>query len=99
MLPSNKDLNERVLQDLIDGKIDAIIFGSALSAKNLFKMLRELVSKAKLRDMMNGKLTIVAIGPVTAETLVEMGLRVDVIPEKYLFEEALIKLARHWNAE
>ncbi len=99
MLPNNKDLKERFLQDLIDGKIDAIIYGSSLSAKNLFKMLRELISKEKLRDIMNNKLTIVAIGPVTAETLSEMGLRVDVIPDKYLFEEALIALAHYWDTK
>lgn len=99
MLPNNKDLKERFLQDLIDGKIDAIIYGSSLSAKNLFKMLRELISKEKLRDIMNSKLTIVAIGPVTAETLSEMGLRVDIMPDKYTFEETLIKLAHHWNAK
>lgn len=99
MLPNNKDLTERFLQDLIDGKIDAIIYGSSLSAKNLFKMLRELISKEKLRDIMNSKLTIVAIGPVTAETLSEMGLRVDIMPDKYTFEETLIKLAHHWNAQ
>jgi uroporphyrinogen-III synthase len=99
MLPSNKDLKKRFLQDLIDGKINAIIYGSSLSAKNLFKMLRELISKEKLRNIMNNKLTIVAIGPVTAETLSEMGLRVDVIPDKYLFEEALIALAHYWDTK
>jgi len=99
MLPSDQDLKKRFLQDLIDGKIDAIIYGSSLSARNLFKMLRELISKEKLRDIMNNKLTIVAIGPVTAETLSEIGLRVDVMPEKYTFEEALIKLAHRWNVE
>ena len=99
MLPNNKELKERFLQDLTDEKIDAIIYGSSLSAKNLFKMLRELISKEKLRDIMNSKLTIVAIGPVTAETLSEMGLRVDIMPDKYTFEETLIKLAHHWNAK
>ena len=38
-----------------------------------------------------------AIGPVTAETLSEMGLKVDVIPERYTFEDAVIKLAHYWN--
>jgi len=99
MLPNNKDLKKRFLQDLIDEKIDAIIYGSSLSAKNLFKMLRELISKEKLRDIMNNKLTIVAIGPVTAETLSEMGLRVDIMPDKYTFEETLIKLAHHWDTK
>jgi uroporphyrinogen-III synthase len=99
MLPSDQDLKERFLQDLIGGKIDAIIYGSSLSAKNLFKMLRELISEEKLVDIMNSKLTIAAIGPVTAESLSEMGLRVDVMPDKYLFEEALIELARYWDTK
>ncbi len=99
MLPSDQDLKEKFLQDLIGGKIDAIIYGSSLSAKNLFKMLRELISEEKLRDIMNSKLTIAAIGPVTAESLSEMGLRVDVMPDKYLFEESLIELARYWDTK
>jgi len=98
-LPHNQDLDKKFLQDLTDGNIDAIIFGSSLSVKNLFKMLGETVSKQKLRELMNNKLTIVAIGPVTAETISKMGLTVDVMPDKYLFKEALIKLAQHWSLE
>lgn len=46
---------------------------------------------------MHNKSTIVAIGPTTAETLAEMGLKVDVMPEKHLFEETLNALGRYWN--
>lgn len=99
MLPDDQDLKNRFLQDLIDGKVDAIIFGSSLSARNLFQMLKELISKEKLQNIMNSRLTVVAIGPVTAETLCDLGLRVDVMPEKYTFEEALLKLAQYWNVE
>jgi hypothetical protein len=34
----------------------------------------------------NSKLAIVAIGSVTAEALVEMDIKVDVTPEKHMFE-------------
>ena len=78
-------------------KIDAVIFGSSLSTRNLFQMLEELISKEKLLDIMNSKFTIVAIGPVTAETLFIMGLRVDVMPKTYLFEEALKTSAHYWT--
>jgi uroporphyrinogen-III synthase len=98
VLPIDPNLKEKFFQDLTAEKIDAIIFGSALCVKNLFQMLNEQVSPEKLRDLMNSKLTIVAIGPVTAEALVEMGVKVDVMPDKHLFEEALIVLTRYWNA-
>jgi uroporphyrinogen-III synthase len=95
LLPNDHHLSERFLKDLRAGIIDAIIFGSSLSVTNLFNMLRELISKENLRELLNNALTIVAIGPVTAETLFKMGLKVDVIPESYLFEEAIKALARY----
>lgn len=98
LLPIDPNIKERFFQDLISGKIHAIIFSSSLCVKNLFQILMEKISMEKLRDIMNGRLTIVAIGPVTAKTLCEMGVKVDIMPDKHLFEEALIALARYWNA-
>ena len=62
-------------------------------------MLSDQISPEKLRDLMNSKLTVVAIGPVTAGALVEMGVKVDVMPDKHLVEEALAALARYWNSD
>jgi uroporphyrinogen-III synthase len=50
-----------------------------------------------LRALINSKVTTVAIGPTTAEALREMGINVDVMPQDYLFEEALTALARYWE--
>jgi uroporphyrinogen-III synthase len=96
-LPVDEDLKEKFYQDLKDGKIDAIVFGSGLSAKNIFKMLTEKAPMDTVRKLINGKVTTVAIGPTTAEALREMGVKVDVVPESYLFEEALAALAKYWN--
>jgi uroporphyrinogen-III synthase len=96
-LPSDKRKSKKFLQDLLDGKIDAIIFSSSLGVKNFFKMMCQHGTIEKLRAFINQKLTVVAIGPTTAKTLAQMGLRVDVMPEKHLFEDALRALARHWN--
>jgi uroporphyrinogen-III synthase len=96
-LPVDPELTAQFLQDLVGGQIHAIIFSSSLGVKNLFRMLAEQVSTEKLREIMHNKLTIVAIGPTTAEALAEMGLKVDVMPEKHLFEETLNALARYWD--
>ena len=96
-LPVDKQLIDNFFQDLTSGKIDAIVFGSGLSAKNIFKMLTENASMGTLRATINGKVTTVAIGPTTAEALREMGVKVDVMPQDYLFEEALTALARYWE--
>ena len=99
LLPTEPDLTKKFLDDLCDGAIDAIIFGSSLAAKNLFEMLREFISQKQLQDLLNSKLTIVAIGPTTARALSDLGLQVDVMPEKYLFTETLKALSDYWKIE
>ena len=98
-LPVDAELKNRFFQDLTSGKINAIVFGSGLSAKNIFQMLTEKAPMDKLRNIINSKITTVAIGPTTAEALIEMGIKVDVVPEDYLFEKALAALANYWNTE
>ncbi|PVX25452.1 MAG: hypothetical protein CW691_04530 [Candidatus Bathyarchaeum sp.] len=97
LLPTGKGLNKKFLNDLRHGTIDAIVFGSSLSVKNLFEMMNDLVCEKELRELMNRKLTIVAIGPVTAKTLLDMGLSVEVTPDVYLFEDALKALSQYWT--
>jgi uroporphyrinogen-III synthase len=96
-LPDNEDIAEKFFSDLTALKIHAIVFGSSSCVKNLFQMLSGQVTAEKLRDLLNQKVTVVAIGPVTAETLAKMGVKVDVMPETHLFEEALGALARYWS--
>jgi uroporphyrinogen-III synthase len=96
-LPSNKKLNGKFLKDLSEGRIDAIIFSSSLGTRNLFDMLAEDVPAEKLAKLIKPKTTVVAIGPTTAKTLHDLGLNVDVMPEKHLFEDALDALADYWS--
>lgn len=93
-IPKNSRLIEKFMGDLAAGKIDAIVFGSSQSIRNLFQILETKTSKKTLE--MLKCITIVAIGPETAKTLREMGLKVDVTPKNYTFEEALKALALHW---
>ena len=98
-LPVDENLKNKFFADLTSGKIDAIVFGSGLSAKNIFQMLSEKASMDDLRKLVNDKVVTVAIGPTTAEALRQLGVKVDLTPQDYLFEDALSLLARHWNSE
>jgi len=97
-VPEDKKLREKFLKDLTAGNIDAIVFGSTSCVKNLFQMLEDQISQEKLSDLMKSKVTVVAIGPVTADALAEFGVEADVMPDKHLFEEALDALASYWNS-
>ena len=96
-LPTDEELTKRFLETLRIGKLQSIVFGSSLTVNNLFTMLNKQISSKELSELMNSNLTIVAIGPVTAKTLKEKGVRVDVVPDEYLFESALDALAVFWN--
>jgi len=96
-LPVDEGLKTKFYEDLTSGRIDAVLFGSGLSAKNLFKMLAEKVAMETIRKIIAEKVTTVAIGPTTAEALRGLDVRVDVVPEDYLFESALSALAKYWS--
>ena len=96
-LPVDEKLKDKFFHDLTSGKIDAIVFGSGLSAKNIFQMLSEKAPPDEIRGILNSKVATVAIGPTTAEALKAMSLKVDVTPQNYLFEDALAALAAFWN--
>lgn len=98
-LPSDSGLKTRFFEDLKSGKIDAVVFGSGLCAKNLFEMLKDVVDPKKLAKLLNDKSTVVAIGPVTEAALTQLGVETKVTPEKHTFEEALLALAQHWQTQ
>jgi uroporphyrinogen-III synthase len=97
VLPADLKLTDMFFQDLTAEKIDAIMFGSTSCVKNLFEMLGNRISSDRLRDLLNSRVTVVAIGPVTAGALAELGVKVDVMPDRHLFEEALDALAHYWK--
>jgi len=96
-LPVDEELKTKFFGDLAGGRIDAVLFGSGLSAKNIFKMLTEKADMEQLRRIFAEKVTVVAIGPTTAQALRELKVKVDVVPEDYLFENALAALAMFWG--
>jgi uroporphyrinogen-III synthase len=77
-LPSNSGLAEKFVKDLTDEKVNAILFTSSLGVKNFFEMLARVILRTRLRALIQQKTVVVAIGPTTAKTLTEAGVKVDV---------------------
>ncbi|MDR0470950.1 MAG: uroporphyrinogen-III synthase [Nitrososphaerota archaeon] len=95
-LPLDEAVKTKFYQDLTEGHINALLFGSGLSAKNIFKMLTEKTTMDQLRQIITEKVVIVAIGPTTAQALKELNITVNVVPNDYLFDSALDALAQYW---
>jgi hypothetical protein len=60
----------------------------------MFQMLEGQISMEKLWKVYEQQISVVARSPVKADKLLEMGLKVDVMPDMHLFEVALTALAR-----
>lgn len=86
--PENKDKMQKLSQELEKKQIDAIIFTSSQAAKNL---LEEVDSKTVTKSGAK----ICAIGPITAKTLEEYGIKVDTMPKEYTVKATLDALEKH----
>lgn len=63
-----------------EGGVDLITFASSSTLRNFAAIVGKIGLKEKL-----GKTAIACIGPITAKTAEEFGLRIDVIPMEYTF--------------
>ena len=82
-----KDLVEckEPFEGFVDYKPDYVIFTSSLT----FKIFLELAKELDMREDVFGNAKIVAIGDMTAKTIVEEGMKVDLVAEKSTFEDVL----------
>jgi uroporphyrinogen III methyltransferase/synthase len=76
------------------GDVDALTFTSSSTVRNFAALVGE-PALARLRD---GGPAVACIGPVTAETARELGLRVDVVPSAYTVPALAAALAEHFGA-
>ena len=72
-----RDQDPRVRRRLLAGRVDAVTFTSSSTVRNFVALLRGETPRALERAV------VACIGPVTAETAREHGLRVDVVAGSY----------------
>ena len=81
--------DEDVKDMLLAGEIDIVTFTSSSTVRNFVAMMRDgdgsTVSGATLAEMLK-EVTVACIGPITARTARELGIRVDVVAEEYTIE-------------
>jgi uroporphyrinogen III methyltransferase/synthase len=78
---------------LLDGKVDAVTFASP-SAVTQFV---DLLGRDQAVDLLNATV-VAAIGPVTAEAARQLGLTVQVVPERYDVDSLVDALIDHFSA-
>lgn len=88
-LPPATD-TKTLAQKLKNGEIDVISFTASSTVRNFMDLLGE-----DLKPHLN-KTTIACIGPITANTAKDLGLKVDIVPAQYTVEGLVEALEQHF---
>lgn len=91
------------VRSLIDaclaGQVDALAIFSSSQVNNLFTVAEECDQASALRDALNApRVTVAAVGPVSANALEAHGVRVDLQPEHPKMGHLVMALADHFAA-
>jgi uroporphyrinogen III methyltransferase/synthase len=86
---------ERLREQLGAGKIDMVTFTSSSTVTNFLTMV-DAASETELHELLD-KVAIAAIGPITAKTVEEKGLKVAVQPETYTIADMVNAIVDHYR--
>jgi len=81
----------RLREALAAGTIDAVTFTSSSTARNFAELFSEDERRAWL-----SRVTVASIGPITAATAAEYGMRTDVMPGEYTIPALARALSEHF---
>jgi uroporphyrinogen-III synthase len=73
-LPADTRPLERLLDELVCSRVDAVVFTSAVQVQNLYTIAARLGRAGELADLLNG-LVVASIGPVCSRALLQHGVK------------------------
>ncbi|WP_457574133.1 uroporphyrinogen-III C-methyltransferase [Desulfolithobacter sp.] len=90
-----KGRKEELREQLQSGMIDLITFTSSSTVRNFLTMV-DARDEKELHRLMDG-VTIAAIGPITARTVTDAGLKVDIQPERYTISDMVQAIVNYYR--
>ncbi len=85
---------EQLRDELHTGKVDMVTFTSSSTVRNFLSMVGAK-DNAELKHLMHN-VVIAAIGPITAKTVTDNGLTVDILPESYTIPDLVQEIVAHY---
>ncbi len=93
IVPLDGKEQEAFVREALSGLIDAFTFTSTMTAKSLLLKAEAMGALDDLKQAVNAR-KVAVIGNPTADFLRSNGIRVDVVPAKFTFEEMIDALAK-----
>lgn len=82
-LAPSEDKIRKLLEDIMEGAIDAITFTSPPAVYELFEFAKRNDKLDSLRDRLNRNTLVVSVGPSTSKMLEKFQIEADVMPSTY----------------
>lgn len=95
VLPAEQAAAELVVDRILDGTVQVLAQTSAPSCRNLFAVAAAMGRREELIQALRGDVCIAAVGPVTARAFEELGIAVDVMPQRARTAD-LLRAITHW---
>jgi len=80
-LPDDTEPMKKLIQDVIRGDFDSVAFTSKVQVRHLFQVASEIGKADELKEALNSKTVVTAIGPTCAAALNEAGVTPRIVPE------------------
>jgi len=80
-LPDDTTPMKDLIGEIIRGEIDSVAFTSKVQVRHLFRVASEIGKSDELREALNSRTVVTAIGPTCAATLTDAGVTPRIVPE------------------
>jgi uroporphyrinogen-III synthase len=97
VLPDDIRPAQRLIQEIVESRIDILVETSAPSVRNLVAIAAGMGAKSALLTALRGDLCVASVGSVTARAFEEVGVGVDVMPTRPRTADLLRSIAQ-WVA-
>jgi uroporphyrinogen-III synthase len=96
-LPEDVGSLERLVGEIIDGRVDAIAITSQIQCRHLFQIAETLGRSGALTEALNAKVVVAAVGPVCASALRSFGVIPHVQPPHPKMGPMMVALADYFE--
>jgi uroporphyrinogen-III synthase len=94
-LPEDVEPLRRLVAEIVDGQVGAVVFTSQIQARHLFHVAASMDRAGALRDALRSRTVVTAVGPTCARALAALGVPPHVVPENPKMGAMLTALADH----
>jgi uroporphyrinogen-III synthase len=96
-LPDDVAPLRRLVGEILDGRIDAIVITSQIQCRHLFQIAAALGKSRELTDALNARVVVAAVGPVCAAALRAVGVIPHVQPAHPKMGPMMVALADYYE--